>query len=89
MPYRHIPVMVSEVVDYLNCQPGKTYLDGTIGGTGHTSAILERIYPGGCLVGIDQDLMQSKTPKPCCSIPKPQHTSSMEIILNSLNFWSS
>lgn len=56
MPYRHIPVMLSEVVDYLNCQPGKTYLDGTIGGTGHTSAILDRIHPDGCLVGIDQDL---------------------------------
>ncbi|RLC05156.1 MAG: 16S rRNA (cytosine(1402)-N(4))-methyltransferase [Deltaproteobacteria bacterium] len=56
MPYRHIPVMLSEVVDYLNCQPGKTYLDGTIGGTGHTSAILNRIHPGGCLIGIDQDL---------------------------------
>ena len=48
--------MVSEVVDYLNCQPGKTYVDGTIGGTGHTSAILDRIHPGGCLIGIDQDL---------------------------------
>jgi len=56
MPYRHIPVMLSEVVDYLNCQPGKIYLDGTIGGTGHTSAILDRIHPGGCLIGIDQDL---------------------------------
>ena len=56
MPYRHIPVMLSEVVDYLSCQPGKTYLDGTIGGTGHTSAILDRIHPGGCLLGIDQDL---------------------------------
>mgnify|MGYP000175390119 CR=1 FL=1 len=56
MPYRHIPVMLSEVVDYLNCQPGKTYLDGTIGGTGHTSAILDKIHPGGCLIGIDQDL---------------------------------
>lgn len=56
MPYRHIPVMLSEVVDYLNCQPGKTYLDGTIGGTGHTSAILDRIHPDGCLIGIDQDL---------------------------------
>ena len=55
MPYRHIPVMLSEVVDYLNCRPGKTYLDGTLGGSGHTAAILERIYPGGCLVGIDQD----------------------------------
>jgi len=48
--------MLSEVVDYLNCQPGKTYLDGTIGGTGHTSAILDRIHPDGCLIGIDQDL---------------------------------
>ena len=56
MPYRHIPVMLSEVVDYLNCQPGKTYLDGTLGGTGHTSAILDKIHPGGCLIGIDQDL---------------------------------
>ena len=56
MPYRHIPVMLSEVVDYLNCQPGKTYLDGTIGGTGHTSAIIDKIHPGGCLIGIDQDL---------------------------------
>ena len=55
MPYRHIPVMLSEVIDYLNCQPGKTYLDGTIGGTGHTSAILDRIHPGGHLIGIDQD----------------------------------
>ncbi len=56
MPYRHIPVMLSEVVDYLNCQPGKIYVDGTIGGTGHTSAILDRIHPGGRLIGIDQDL---------------------------------
>jgi len=56
MPYRHIPVMLPEVVDSLNCQPGKTYVDGTIGGTGHTSAILDRIHPGGCLIGIDQDL---------------------------------
>jgi 16S rRNA (cytosine1402-N4)-methyltransferase len=56
MPYRHIPVMLPEVVDYLNCQPGKTYVDGTIGGAGHTSAILDRIHPGGCLIGIDQDL---------------------------------
>jgi len=56
MPYRHTPVMLSEVVDYLNCQPGRIYLDGTIGGTGHTSAILDKIQPGGSLIGIDQDL---------------------------------
>ena len=48
--------MLSEVVEYLNCQPGKTYLDGTLGGAGHATAILEKIRPGGCLLGIDQDL---------------------------------
>ena len=56
MPYRHTPAMLPEVVEFLNCQPGKTYLDGTIGGSGHASAILDQIHPGGCLVGIDQDL---------------------------------
>jgi 16S rRNA (cytosine1402-N4)-methyltransferase len=56
MPYRHIPVMLSEVVDYLHCQPGKTYLDGTLGGTGHARQILTKIQPHGCLIGIDQDL---------------------------------
>jgi 16S rRNA (cytosine1402-N4)-methyltransferase len=55
MQYRHVPVMVKEVVDYLNCSPGKTYVDGTLGGGGHAKAILEAIGPGGLLVGIDRD----------------------------------
>ncbi len=55
MPYRHVPVMVSEVITHLNCQPGLTYLDGTLGGCGHAMAILEKIDPSGCLIGIDQD----------------------------------
>jgi len=55
MSYRHVPVMVSEVIAYLNCQPGLTYLDGTLGGSGHAMAILKKIDPGGCLIGIDQD----------------------------------
>ena len=56
MSYRHVPVMVSEVIAHLNCQPGLTYLDGTLGGSGHAMAIYEKIDPGGCLIGIDQDL---------------------------------
>lgn len=55
MEYRHVPVMVNEVVRYLNCSPGKTYVDGTLGGGGHAKAILEAIDPGGFLLGIDQD----------------------------------
>jgi 16S rRNA (cytosine1402-N4)-methyltransferase len=55
MQYRHVPVMVSEVIDYLNCSPGKTYVDGTLGGGGHAKAILEAIGPDGFLLGIDRD----------------------------------
>jgi len=47
--------MVKEVIDYLNCLPGKTYVDGTLGGGGHAQAILEAISPDGCLIGIDRD----------------------------------
>lgn len=55
MFYRHIPAMPTEVVHYLNCRPGKIYVDGTLGGSGHARLILERILPGGTLIGIDQD----------------------------------
>ncbi len=55
MRYRHIPVMVGEIVDYLDCSPGKTYVDGTLGGGGHAKAILQVISPGGVLIGIDRD----------------------------------
>ncbi len=47
--------MVKEVVEYLNCSPGKTYVDGTLGGGGHAKAILEAIGPDGFLFGIDRD----------------------------------
>jgi 16S rRNA (cytosine1402-N4)-methyltransferase len=55
MIYRHIPVMLNEVIEYLNCRPGKCYVDCTVGGAGHSSAILEKIKPDGLLIGIDQD----------------------------------
>lgn len=55
MGYRHIPVMVEEVIDYLHCSPGKTYVDGTLGGGGHAEAILRAVGPDGWLIGIDRD----------------------------------
>ncbi|MBN1930075.1 MAG: 16S rRNA (cytosine(1402)-N(4))-methyltransferase RsmH [Desulfobacterales bacterium] len=55
MTYKHISVMQKEVLYYLNCQPGKIYVDGTLGGSGHAKAILEKIIPNGILIGIDQD----------------------------------
>ncbi|MFA6350574.1 MAG: 16S rRNA (cytosine(1402)-N(4))-methyltransferase RsmH [Candidatus Omnitrophota bacterium] len=51
----HTPVMLGEVLEYLNLKPGKTIVDATLGTAGHSLAILERILPGGGLIGIDRD----------------------------------
>lgn len=56
MLFKHIPVMVPEVLHYLNCKPGKVYVDCTLGGSGHARAICDKITPDGVLVGIDQDI---------------------------------
>jgi 16S rRNA (cytosine1402-N4)-methyltransferase len=48
--------MLNEVVFYLNCRPGKIYVDGTLGGAGHAGAICDKITPGGVFIGIDQDI---------------------------------
>ncbi|MDM8522021.1 16S rRNA (cytosine(1402)-N(4))-methyltransferase RsmH [Desulfococcaceae bacterium HSG8] len=53
--YHHIPVMLQEVIDYLDCKSGMVYADCTLGGAGHTRAILERITPDGMVIGMDQD----------------------------------
>lgn len=51
----HIPVMLTEVLDYLNLSAGKIIVDATIGTGGHSLAILERIGSDGRLIGIDRD----------------------------------
>ncbi|MFC1508217.1 16S rRNA (cytosine(1402)-N(4))-methyltransferase RsmH [Candidatus Omnitrophota bacterium] len=48
----HIPVMVQEVLDNLNVTAGGLYIDCTLGGGGHSRAILEK---GGNVIGIDRD----------------------------------
>jgi 16S rRNA (cytosine1402-N4)-methyltransferase len=51
----HTPVMPKEVLELLLCKPGGIYVDATVGLGGHTQEILERIQPGGQLIGIDRD----------------------------------
>lgn len=51
----HTPVMITEVVGFLNCRPGGVYVDGTVGGGGHARAILEAIGKRGILICIDRD----------------------------------
>lgn len=51
----HIPVMLQECLDGLNIRPDGTYVDVTMGGGGHTRAILERLSSKGHLYSFDQD----------------------------------
>lgn len=53
-PY-HTPVMLDQAVEALQPAPGKSFLDGTIGGGGHAEALLERTGPDGKLIGLDVD----------------------------------
>lgn len=53
--FRHFPVMPEEVVKFLACKHGRIYVDGTVGGGGHTIAILNAVAPGGSVIGIDWD----------------------------------
>jgi 16S rRNA (cytosine1402-N4)-methyltransferase len=51
----HVPVMVREALNLLQLKPGGIYVDATVGMGGHSQAILEKIQPGGLLIGIDRD----------------------------------
>lgn len=51
----HTPVMLAQVIEVLQPEPGEVFLDGTVGGGGHAEALLERIGPAGRLVGLDVD----------------------------------
>lgn len=53
-PKGHIPVLLEEVLEALNPQPGETYIDATLGGGGHTRAILTK-QPECKVIGLDWD----------------------------------
>lgn len=51
----HKPVLLKEVLEIFNPQPGEIYIDATINGGGHSAALAQRINPEGTLLGIDLD----------------------------------
>lgn len=55
MVYRHPSAMPAEVVEALAPAPGQIMADCTLGGAGHARLLLERISPGGMLIGLDRD----------------------------------
>ena len=51
----HTPVLLNEAIEILDPQKGEFFIDGTFGEGGHAKEILERLTPGGTLLGIDWD----------------------------------
>ncbi|MBQ4649681.1 MAG: 16S rRNA (cytosine(1402)-N(4))-methyltransferase RsmH [Firmicutes bacterium] len=55
MEFRHTSVLFEECMEGLNIKPDGIYVDGTLGGGGHSSGICERLGEEGLLIGIDRD----------------------------------
>ncbi|MDP2913496.1 MAG: 16S rRNA (cytosine(1402)-N(4))-methyltransferase RsmH, partial [Candidatus Omnitrophota bacterium] len=51
----HRPVMLKEVLSFLNLKDGGIVLDATVGGGAHAIEMLKRVLPGGRLIGLDAD----------------------------------
>ena len=55
MEFQHVPVLMNEVLEWLHPVPGGVYCDGTLGGGGHSEAILRAAGKNARLYGIDRD----------------------------------
>lgn len=55
MEFKHKSVLLQETIDNLNIRPDGIYVDGTLGGGGHSYEIASRLSSKGRLIGIDQD----------------------------------
>lgn len=55
MEFKHIPIMLTEVIENLNIVPNGVYVDCTLGGAGHSLEIAKKLNEQGTLIGIDKD----------------------------------
>ena len=55
MEFNHKPVLLNECIEGLNINPEGIYVDGTLGGAGHSIEIVKRLSNNGLLIGIDRD----------------------------------
>ena len=55
MEFKHKPVMLKECIEGLNIQSNGIYVDGTLGGAGHSKEIVQKLASKGLLIGIDRD----------------------------------
>lgn len=90
MEFNHISVLLNECLEGLNIKENGIYVDGTLGGAGHSSEILKRLSNEGRLIGIDQDTDALKAAKERLKnysnvIFVHSNFSSIENVLNNLN----
>lgn len=55
MEFKHEPIMLNECIENLKIKENGIYVDGTLGGAGHSSEIVKRLSENGVLIGIDRD----------------------------------
>ena len=63
MEFKHKPVLLEETIEGLNIKKEGIYVDGTLGGAGHSKKILEKLDIKGLLIGIDRDQEALKAAK--------------------------
>ena len=66
----HRPVLVREVVQFLDLKPGLIVVDGTVGAGGHSRVLLEHLGPTGKLIGLDRDPLMLARAAPCLADPR-------------------
>jgi 16S rRNA (cytosine1402-N4)-methyltransferase len=54
-PTQHVPVLAAEVLEWLRPVAGQTFVDGTLGGGGHTRLLAEAVGPSGSVIALDRD----------------------------------
>ena len=62
MEFHHLSVLLEECIENLNIKPNGIYIDGTMGGGGHSLAICQKLTTGR-LIAIDQDLYAHEAAK--------------------------
>ena len=55
MEFQHVTVLLNEMINLIVTDPEGIYVDCTLGGGGHSLALIERLSPDGFLIGVDQD----------------------------------
>lgn len=91
MEFKHTSVLLDECIDNLNIRPEGIYVDGTLGGGGHSSVICQHLSEEGTLIGIDRDIDALNAAEkrleeyPCRKIFVQSNYSDIKDVLKSLD----